>query len=219
MKGIKVISIRGRSTIFLVIAVILSCLQYIIGGYYIIFKETVDESLINEPFVSGTMSMSSTFYNNTAGLDFAILGFPKCGTTFLRKVLGYHSEIEMGGRLEDEGHSEFCQIQHNDGVQHTMAWLEHERSLAEASSNNQQLSKQYGIKCPSMVRKPRAIVNLVKQSNEMRLVLGVRHPVRWFESMYNYRVGTHYRHNDLNETIPDVNELLDTTKQWRDVSL
>ena len=71
----------------------------------------------------------------------------------------------------------------------------------------------------ALVRKPRAIVNLVKQSNEMRLVLGVRHPVRWFESGYNYRVGTHYRHNDLNETIPDVNELLGTTKQWRDVSL
>jgi len=213
MKTIKLI--RG-STIFLVIASILSCLQYIIGGYYIIFKETVNESLINEPLSVG--AMSNTINNNTSGLDFAILGFPKCGTTFLRKVLGYHSDIAMGGRLEDEEHSEFCQIQHNDGVQKTMAWLEHERRLAETSSN-QELPKQYGIKCPSMVRKPRAIVNLVKQSNEMRLVLGLRHPVRWFESMYNYRVGTHYRHNDINETIPHPNELLDTTKQWRDVSL
>ena len=210
MKTIKLI--RG-STIFLVIAVILSCLQYIIGGYYVILKETVNESLINEP-----LSLVTTSKINTSGLDFAILGFPKCGTTFLRKVLGHHHEVAMGGRLEDEEHSEFCQIQHNDGVQKTMAWLENERSLAEASSN-QQLPKQYGIKCPSMVRKPRAIVNLVKQSNEMRLVLGLRHPVRWFESMYNYRVGTHYRHNDLNETIPRLNELLDTTKQWRDVSL
>jgi hypothetical protein len=181
MKDAKLI--RG-SSIFLVFAIILSCLQYIIGGYYIILKETVNESLINEPLTLGT-TMSYTINNNTSGLDFAILGFPKCGTTFLRKVLGYHRDIAMGGRMEDEEHSEFCQIQHNDGVQKTMAWLEHERSL-EASSN-QQLPKQYGIKCPSIVRKPRAIVNLVKQSNEMRLVLGVRHPVRWFESVYNYR--------------------------------
>jgi len=48
MKAIKLL--RG-STIFLVIAIILSCLQYIIGGYYIILKETVNETLINESLI------------------------------------------------------------------------------------------------------------------------------------------------------------------------
>ena len=120
--------------------------------------------------------------NKSVRLDFAIIGFPKTGTSFLFDVLKDHPDIVMGERPEMKySYREFCQIHNKDGVEQTMAWLNNV-SIAAAVS-----PKIYGIKCPTMVRGMSAIDNLVKMSDHTRLVVGVRHPLFWFESFYNFR--------------------------------
>jgi len=107
------------------------------------------------------------------GLDFAVIGFPKTGTTFLKIVLEQHPKVKMHP-------GEFCQIHGDDGDKPMLNWLQNVSSMALPG-------QKYGIKCPSLVRDTDAIDNLVKLSDHTRLVVGVRHPLLWFQSFYNYR--------------------------------
>lgn len=145
--------------------------------------------------------------SNRTGLDFAIIGFPKTGTTFLLDVLGQHPEIVMPP-------SEFCQIHSVTGANETLDWMQ----TVQSSSPSRSANFVYGIKCPSMVRNTNAIENLAEMSDKTRLVVGVRHPVKWFESFYNYRVWGHYQALHLNTTIPTPFELTKGTNHWLDVS-
>jgi len=138
-------------------------------------------------------------------LDFAVIGFPKTGTSFLLEVLGNHAEIEMPPE-------EFCDIDKDNGEVQIKNWLQSVQSNLKASS-----PLRYGIKCPVMVRTTHAITNLVNMSDRTRLIVGVRHPVRWFESFYNYRVGEHYTLGKKG-SIPDPHELTNGKRHWRDVS-
>ena len=111
-------------------------------------------------------------------LDFAVAGFPKTGTTFLLGVLGRHPDVVMPPR-------EHCSL-HNS-VDETRAWL-----AAEGARNNATeatgTARRYGIKCPTMVREPSAVERAATLGEgSFDLVVGVRHPVLWFQSFYNYR--------------------------------
>lgn len=145
------------------------------------------------------------------GLDFAVIGFPKTGTSFLWDVLGMHPEVVMAP-------GEFCRIHREDGVKQTLDLLRSMSSLP--SRGNGGATRRYGIKCPDIVRETDAINNLGKMTLDTRLVVGVRHPVLWFESFYNFRVQNHYDpdYNSLNEKIPTPFQLVNGTKDWRDVS-
>ena len=117
--------------------------------------------------------MTQSTFNASRELDFAIIGFPKTGTSFLLEVLGAHPEITMPPK-------EFCSIHHANGDKQLSDWIKNESAY-------QPYGQKYGIKCPSMIRVTNAIENLIKVSDETRLVVGVRHPVLWFQSFYNYR--------------------------------
>ena len=159
-------------------------------------------------------------YDNNLHLDFALIGFPKTGTTFLLKQLEDHSQIRMS-----EG--EFCQV-HNvtSGAERVLTWLTDITSSSSTNKTSTGDKTKYGIKCPTMVRTMSAIENLMKISDITRLVVGVRHPVKWFESFYNYRVLEMYNNNVTEHvfgrmsgrSIPKPRELLDGTKHWKDVS-
>jgi hypothetical protein len=105
-------------------------------------------------------------------LDFAVAGFPKTGTTFLLGVLGDHPDIVMP-------RDEFCSIHRTTNI--TTAWL---RQMVLSNSSS---ARRYGIKCPSIIRDSIAVDRLVTMSDRTRLIVGVRHPVLWFQSFYNYR--------------------------------
>ncbi|KAL9190970.1 hypothetical protein ACHAXT_000676 [Thalassiosira profunda] len=115
------------------------------------------------------------------GLDFAIIGLPKTGTTFLLNELGLHPEVTMPPE-------EICDICHDNGAEWTAEWLRNASSAPAASG----LPQKYGLKCPKMVRDTRAIDNLISMGSDTRLVVGVRNPVLWFQSFYNYRVYDYY---------------------------
>ena len=139
-------------------------------------------------------------------IDFAIIGFPKTGTTTLLQALNQHPEVNMPP-------TELCQIHQNH-----KSWENWVRKH-DAHRIQSFLTKKNGIKCPAMVRLPSATENLMKLSNNTRLVVGLRHPIRWFESFYNYRLWEHYHYNMTDmEIIPHPSELTNGGKHWRIVS-
>ena len=106
------------------------------------------------------------------------------GTSFLLKVLGDHPEVVMP---EEEF---FNATEGPPRLEETRV-----ESLRQLIKQNEQLQtssqpntpKKYGIKCPVMIRRMMSIEALMKVSDSTRLIVGVRHPIKWFESYYNYR--------------------------------
>lgn len=132
--------------------------------------------------------------DNDKELDFAIIGFPKTGTSFLLELLHRHPQVVVPPR-------EFCQIFHSDGEDKLRQFLndgsgddgvndiEQTDHDTEEKGENQIIDRKYGIKCPTMARAPLGLQRLVdlSKTNKTKLIVGVRHPVWFFQSFYNYR--------------------------------
>ena len=81
--------------------------------------------------------------------------------------------------IEVEMHpGEFCGIAGPDGAEQLTSWLNSTTSSISVSSSR---NPKYGLKCPTIVRDTLPLQNLKQLSNETKLVIGVRHPARWFE--------------------------------------
>jgi len=109
-------------------------------------------------------------------LDFAIVGFPKCGTSTLMHHLGTHPEIRTF-------HDERCDLSNN-----RQALLV--RDLYELPiSLNGGVDVKRGIKCPFDLENTKlAMPNYRRYFPSTDFIVGIRHPVLWFESFYNFRV-------------------------------
>ena len=106
------------------------------------------------------------------------------GTSFLLKVLGDHPEVVMP-------EEEFCNATEGpprlpEPRVESLRRLIKQTNQLQASSKSHP-PKKLGIKCPVMIRRMMSIEALMKVSDSTRLIVGVRHPVKWFESYYNYR--------------------------------
>ena len=171
---------------------------------------TGDASFANQEYMNDIKSTK----DNRTDLDFAIVGFPKTGTTFLIYALEQHPQVLMPPQETWTAPMEFCQIHHQDGAQQLRDWLHNTSSIEVAGS----LTKR-GIKCPTMVRATNAIEHLMAVSDVTKLVVGVRHPVSWFQSFYNYRVSENKEFPEqYPEPIPSPFTLINR-KEWRDVSM
>jgi hypothetical protein len=104
-------------------------------------------------------------------LDFAIVGHPKTATTFTMKWLASHHEIQM---------------------------YDHEINSLRRGKPAELVSQLYalpagskykrGYKAPSDIFSIEALNSIAAYWPDCKLVVGLRHPVTWFESIYNYRV-------------------------------
>jgi hypothetical protein len=73
-----------------------------------------------------------------------------------------------------------------------------------------------GIKCPMAISDTTGIQLIASNFRYTKIIVGVRHPVLFFQSFYNYRITE--MHNIGNfEPVPSPNELVGSNK-WRDVS-
>jgi hypothetical protein len=107
-------------------------------------------------------------------LDFAIIGHPKTGTTFTMNWLASHPEIQM---YKHELHS----LQ-----QGKPAELVSQLYTLPAGQKYKR-----GYKAPRDIGNIKALDAIAEYWPTCKLVVGLRHPVSWFQSFYNYRV----RHN------------------------
>ena len=108
-------------------------------------------------------------------IDFAIVGNPKTGTTFMVEWMRTHPDLllpadEMRAMLK--GH---------EGAGKAITSL---YPLIDARFPPQQV----GYKCPADIRETTALKNLRDFFSNTKLIIGLRHPVWWFQSFYNYRV-------------------------------
>jgi len=101
-------------------------------------------------------------------LDFAIIGHPKTATSFQLEWFASHPEIQA---YTYEIHS----LQHGKP-----ALLVSQLYELPAGSKYKR-----GYKAPRDVKHVEALESLHKYWPDTRLVVGLRHPVTWFESFYN----------------------------------
>ncbi|KAG7349180.1 hypothetical protein IV203_011777 [Nitzschia inconspicua] len=104
-------------------------------------------------------------------LDFGIIGFPKCGTTTMMQWLGMHNEIVA--------------------IQHEIMALQKHHPARIVNFVMKELPPGRflrGYKSPNDVEDQRALNKLAQHYPHTKLIVGLRHPVLWYESFYNHRI-------------------------------
>jgi hypothetical protein len=117
-------------------------------------------------------------------LDFAVVGYPKTATTTMLQWLSSQTEILMYDH-------EIYYL--TEGEPADMV-----RALYALPDGDQY---KRGYKAPRDIYVPRAIESFQKYFAKTKLIVGIRHPVLWFESFYNYRMRSNY-------SLPEPNEMI-----------
>jgi len=139
-------------------------------------------------------------------VDFAIVGFPKCGTTSLLFAFKNNQETSIGNVEE-------CRFA-DSSISNGQAYTALETAVSGLS---QDPSVKRGIKCPIGLDNVHSIDRLDAHSPQVKLLIGIRHPVKFFQSYYNYRVTEIYDHKRSADSIPPLESLVGK-KQWNGVS-
>jgi hypothetical protein len=109
-------------------------------------------------------------------LDFAVVGFPKAGTSTLMLYLQkQHKSIFMFDQ-------ERCEMGYNQQVP----------LLVDLYKNYQGPHLKMGIKCPRDLEVSLALANYRTFFPKTKFVVGLRHPILWFQSFYNFRITNDY---------------------------
>jgi hypothetical protein len=133
--------------------------------------------------------INKSFNNHTDHLlQFAIIGFGKCGTTSVLKWLQTHPEIAV------------LPVENFDLMHHQPDQLI--EKLTQLPSN-----KLKGYKSPVDVTLPHVLQYLTQYFPHAKLIVGVRHPVHWFASLYNFRL-QQQRSPLSRTTLPPPDELV-----------
>ena len=103
-------------------------------------------------------------------LDFAIVAHPKCGTTALLNWIGNHDEVQMH---DNEIHS----LKSNKPAELVSLMYD----LPPGSHYKR------GYKAPNDLRSEDALQAIQTYWPQTKLIVGLRHPVKWMESFYNFR--------------------------------
>ncbi|KAL3791336.1 hypothetical protein HJC23_006065 [Cyclotella cryptica] len=114
-------------------------------------------------------------------LDFAIIGFAKTGTTSILR------------HLSDLAHllpSESCDLVVNGTAKLVRDMYKDRNTRLDKAERNGDIFEERlrGLKCPQDVSSEFSMHNYAKYFPNTKLIIGVRHPVSWFESLYNFRV-------------------------------
>lgn len=142
-------------------------------------------------------------------LDFFVAGFPKCGTTSLLQSFEVHNETAIPDQ-------ESCSILDQGGSDDNVL----SRMMDELSPLEPQRDVKRGIKCPTGLKFKHTVDRLQRLYPDTKLIFGMRHPVSYFQSFYNYRVLIHHKQQIQNITqdpIPSVESLLNHS--WQLVSV
>lgn len=109
-------------------------------------------------------------------LDFAIIAFPKSGTTFMKDHLNKTEETYVYDR-------ELCMKRDGDVADFVRIYYD-----LHAKMNQPKYGKsiQFGLKCPGVFY--RDDIHIYRRYfPRTKFIIGLRHPISWFESFYNYQ--------------------------------
>jgi hypothetical protein len=108
------------------------------------------------------------------------------GTTFLLEVLGNHPEITMPVKHSEDS-TNIC-FKTQEGKESLKRWIhQQQQTQQQQQQSDKSIATKYGVKCSGMIRKPLGIENFANLATTTKIIVGVRHPVDWFQSNYNYR--------------------------------
>ncbi|KAL7581390.1 hypothetical protein ACA910_021980 [Epithemia clementina (nom. ined.)] len=123
-------------------------------------------------------------------LDFAILGFSKTATSYLKDWLRQQTSHISISSLE------VCYLNKKQGsnlIHHLVDTLDE--------------TKLRGFKCPSHFTRP-SLEWYRQYFPRTKLIVGLRHPVSWFESFYNFRIRHPKYPNNATIQLPPPAELI-----------
>lgn len=127
-------------------------------------------------------------------LDFAIVGYPKTATSAVTRWLASQQEIQMYDH-------EIYYLKNNEPAEMVRAL----HLLPEGENFKR------GYKAPRDIHNPPAVQAFRNYFPNTKLIVGLRHPVLWFESFYNFRIRS-------NVTLPPPNKMIgDCTKDMYNV--
>jgi len=132
-------------------------------------------------------------------LDFAVIGFPKTGTSFMEHYLFNTEETFIDNQ-------ENC---FTDADMDMAAHLMSTRGYTLGHKTDDGYRVKNAVKCPKDLMGPHSVANYQHNFPSIKFVVSTRHPVWWFQSRYNYKLRQTYKHSD-GETIwaPPTSDLL-----------
>jgi hypothetical protein len=144
-------------------------------------------------------------------LDFYIVGFPECGTTTLHHVLATMHEGTTMKEVEE------CHLGRSKLVLPEMARRKINKDLYTLSKDD---TLRRGIKCSFGLKHRSAVTRTEKYFPESKLIVGVRHPVDFLESFYNYRVtqANHHAKEKDDNVPPPLETLIEDDVEWKNIN-
>jgi hypothetical protein len=149
---------------------------------------------------------SKIFSNVQFVLDFAIVGFSNYGTSTMMTWLGGHSQSlvfpKEVGELHASRTARFIQRIYTELIEPVVAIPGNSTADTTTTDNNnnnnndnaphpKQLPPNYnsrGYKNPTDIGLPNVHETFRTLFPHTRSIIGIRHPIEWFESFYNYRI-------------------------------
>ena len=146
---------------------------------------TTGQSVLSEPHtplppIEAFVQNDTIVGNVSTLLQFAIIGYAKCGTSAVSAWLGQHDEVDM---IPGESFALYRRMPHK------LAWWLHSRKQGNIMSGNytgRSLPKQ-GYKQPKDIYALYVLQYFSQYWPDAKLIVTLRHPIRWFESYYNFR--------------------------------
>jgi hypothetical protein len=127
-------------------------------------------------------------------LDFGIVGYGKCGTSTMMYWLREHPEIQAFGQEMNE----FMFRRPGRMIKKLYEDLGAGPSIGDGDYLR-------GYKSPQDITQDHIMGYYRQYWPQARLIIGIRHPVRWFESLYNFRV---QNHPSSRSALPHPNRLI-----------
>lgn len=148
----------------------------------------IENTAADRPPLETILDANNTIIGDVGWLlDFAIVGFGKCGTSTMMVWLREHPEIQAFGSEK----TEFMQRRPGKLV----------RQLYEDLEAGPYIR---GYKAPQDVGQNHIMDYYRQHWPDAKLIVGIRHPVRWFESLYNFRI----QNLPARHALPHANDLI-----------
>ena len=143
-------------------------------------------------------------------LDFAIVGFAKCGTTWMMNYLRKNGRAS-GELWVNQGEVHVMRGEGGPAKLAELLYPTHEADAAAAAADAlpavaRPRKRLYGIKNPAELEIEGSLGRYAAYYPHTRFIVSLRHPVKWFESFFNFRQYHHYPKMVLRPTSKLVGE-------------